>query len=248
MRVVFLNVGQGDAFLLSFGSEQILIDSGRSGKELLHRLSRHMPFWDRTIEAVIATHPDADHIGGFPALFRAYKVERVFTTGAVGDSETALLFQEEIVRATGRQPDVLFRGGELSFPEQGKLFIRYPITPLPPDTKDTNAGSLVARFVYGKTSFLFTGDLPREETVLADEESVTVLKAAHHGSRYSTSDAFLEQVLPKETIISVGKNSYGHPAEEVLERLRVRQITIRRTDRDGDIVYVCALDSCSVRE
>lgn len=140
----------------------------------------------------------------------------------------------------------IFRGTTITFPAGGVLVIEYPLTPLPKEAADTNEGSVVARFTYGETSFLLTGDLPREETVLLDEQPVTVLKAAHHGSKYSTSVAFLQLVQPKEAVISVGKNSYGHPAAPVLERLQAVGAIIRRTDQEGDIRYECssALQKC----
>lgn len=240
-EVVFLNVGQGDAILISQGDVQIVIDGGRTSKELLARLGRHVPFWDRKIEIVIATHPDADHIGGLPALLRTYQVDRVLTTGAESSTETSRLFQEAIRNRTGHEPTRIFRGTSLTLPHGGILQVEYPFQPIPgivPDT-DTNEGSVVARFTYGETSFLLTGDLPREETVLPDEAPVTILKAAHHGSKYSTSQAFLDLIQPKEAVISVGKNSYGHPNPDVLERLRQIGTTIHRTDEEGDIRYQC---------
>ncbi len=240
-EVVFLNVGQGDAILIMQGSHQILIDGGRSGKELLARLGRHVPFWDRQIEVVIATHPDADHIGGFPALLRTYRVNQVLTTGAESETETSRLFEEAVRTHTGAAPQRIFRGAELLLSRGGTLTVEYPLAPLTGVVTDgdTNEGSVVARFVYGETSFLLTGDLPREEVFLPNEEPATILKAAHHGSRYSTSEVFLERIRPKEVVISVGENRYGHPAPDVLERVEKMGARIRRTDTEGDIRYRC---------
>ncbi len=121
------------------------------------------------------------------------------------------------------------------------MTVEYPEAPLPKETVgDTNQGSIVSRFVYGETSFLLTGDLAHEEALLPEESPVTILKAAHHGSKYSTSEAFLGIIQPKEAVISVGKNSYGHPDPGVLERLKGRGITVRRTDQEGDIRYQCS--------
>lgn len=242
-EVVFLNVGQGDAILISQGKNQILIDGGRTGKELLAQIGRFVPFWDRNIELVIATHPDADHIGGLSVLLRTYQVDHVLTTGAESDTETSRLFQEAAA-ATRFGLTTVFQGTQITLPSGGELFIEYPLTALPKETSDTNEGSIVARFVYGETSFLLTGDLPHEETVLLDEQPVTVLKAAHHGSKYSTSEAFLDLVQPKEAIISVGKNSYGHPDSGVLERLQKRGITVHRTDEEGPLRYQCLENMC----
>lgn len=245
-EVVFLNVGQGDAILISQGRYQVLIDGGRTSKELLARVGRHVPFWDRTIEFVIATHPDADHIGGLPGLLRAYQVDHVLTTGAESSTETSRLFQETAEKQTRSGLTKVFRGAKIAFPRGGELVIEYPLAPLPKEASDTNEGSIVARFTYGATSFLLTGDLPHEEAVLPGEESVTVLKAAHHGSKYSTSEAFLKLVHPKEAVISVGKNSYGHPDSGVLERLSAIGTVIHRTDEEGDVRYRCSprLEQC----
>lgn len=239
--ITFLDVGEGDAILISQGSNQILIDGGRQGKDLLARLGRQLPFWDRTIEAMIVTHPDADHIGGFASLISAYDVQVFLYTGAESDTETFSLLKKSI---TERNIKILkiFRGGKIQFPYGGELAIEYPLSPLPAEAKETNTGSIVSRFTYGETEILLTGDLPSEETVLPDIKPVDILKAAHHGSKYSTSAIFLDLLQPKETVISVGKNSYGHPSPDVLERLKERGIIIRRTDMDGDVNYRCTLE------
>lgn len=246
-KIVFLNIGQGDAILISQGEKQVLIDGGRSGKELLGRLGRQIPFWDRDIESVIATHPDADHIGGLPALLRSYRVHEVLTTGAVSETETSRLFQEAVQQEIGREPTRIFRGASIAFPHGGKLSIEYPLAPIPGVVDgDVNERSIVARFIYGETSFLLTGDLPQEETFLVEDDPVTALKVAHHGSKYSTSALFLEQIRPQEAVISVGKNSYGHPDPGVLERLRSIGARIHRTDEEGDVRYDCLshLEKC----
>lgn len=245
-EVVFLNVGQGDAILITQGKYQVLIDGGRTSKELLAHIGRHVPFWDRKIEVVMATHPDADHIGGLPALMRSYQVDRVLTTGATSETETSRQFQEATQNSTGRDPEHVFRGGKITFPRGGELVIEYPLASISASASDddTNEGSIVARFTYGETSFLLTGDLPREETVLTNETPVTVLKVAHHGSKHSSSGAFLDLVQPKEAVFSVGKNSYGHPDSGVMERLRNRGAILHRTDEEGDIVYRCHSNAC----
>lgn len=240
-KVVFLSVGQGDAILLQSGRQQILIDGGREGRTLLNALGRVMPFYDHTIEVVIATHPDADHIGGLSTLFDRYQVGQFIETGALDAKDT--VDSELILRAVERYhiaKEVPGRSGvQLELAQGGLLTLLYP-TALPlPTESDSNDGSIVARFDFGETSFLFTGDLPHEETFLPAIEPVSVLKVAHHGSRYSTSDAWLALLHPKEAVISVGKNNYGHPAPEVLDRLKQRGIQTYRTDELGSIVYQC---------
>ncbi len=242
-RVVFLSVGQGDAILISQGMNQVLIDGGRDGRRLLSRLGRHVPFYDRTIETLIPTHPDADHIGGLSALLERYRVETVLDTGARTDTKSAFLFYRDLEREGARAFPAL-RGTTLALPRGGKLSVLYPYTPLPADVPETNAGSVVARFEFGETSFLLTGDLPDEERFIPDLGPATVLKAAHHGSQYSTSDALLGQVRPSEAVISVGENSYGHPHASVLTRLSAWGVAIHRTDTEGDIVYICRAEVC----
>jgi competence protein ComEC len=243
-EVVFLNVGEGDAILISQGAHQILIDGGRDGRDLLYRLGRHVPFWDRRIEAIIATHPDADHIGGLVTLMRTYRIGQVLTTGAESDTDIMKLFHEAADRSAPERQRLIFRGASLKLSLGGELVAEYPERPVSGKPENTNAESLVLRFTYGETSFLLTGDLPREESALPNEQPVTALKVSHHGSKYSTSDAFLDMVRPKEAVISVGKNSYGHPGAEVLERLARRNIDIHRTDEEGDIAYVCRDQRC----
>ncbi|MDO8565942.1 MAG: MBL fold metallo-hydrolase [Candidatus Moranbacteria bacterium] len=236
--VTFLAVGEGDAILISQGQNQILIDGGRSGKELLARMGRHMPFWDRRVEIVIATHPDADHIGGFVGLLGAYRVGQFLYTGAQSKTETFTLLQKALTESN-LEPQKIFRGSSIKLPRGGELAIEYPLSALPKDVAETNTGSIVSRLTYGVTQILFTGDLPDEETVLPEIQTADILKVAHHGSRYSTSSPFLDWLQPSEAIISVGKNTYGHPSPDVLQRLREHDAVIRRTDTEGDISYRC---------
>lgn len=244
VRVVFLSVGQGDAILIQSGRQQILIDGGRGGSTLLGALGQELPFYDRTIEVVIATHPDADHVGGLSTLLDRYQVGQLIETGALATNDTvdAKLLLKAIEHT--HTPHALLgrHGTSIELAQGGLLTILFPTTlPLPLDT-DTNDGSIVARFDFGETSFLLTGDLADEEDVLPDILPVDVLKVAHHGSRYSTSDAWLDLVQPREAIISVGKNAYGHPAPEVMERLKARGIASYRTDELGPISYRCFVE------
>lgn len=242
-RIVFLAVGQGDAILISQGMNQIVIDGGRDGQLLLSRLGRYMPFYDRTIEVLIPTHPDADHVGGLSALLARYQVKTVLDTGARTDTKSAFLFYHDLEReGTASIPAV--RGTTVTLPHGGKLTILFPNALLPSDVPETNEGSVVARFEFDETSFLFTGDLPDEEQFIRDLVPVDVLKVAHHGSQYSTSVDLLGLVQPREAIISVGKNTYGHPHPLVLERLQTHRVAVFRTDTDGDILYRCRTPVC----
>lgn len=241
-KVMFLDVGQGDAILISQGSNQVLIDGGRSGKVLLERLSEYLPFWDRSLEAVVATHPDEDHIGGLVELVDTYHIGMFLDTRMKSDTETYRALQEAKQRNHLENREV-FAGLSIRFPLGGTIETVFPHRSFADSgSKDTNATSIVMKLttVSGKT-FLFTGDLPSEEEPSVDAGHIDVLKAGHHGSKYSSSDGFLERVSPHDAILSVGaKNRYGHPAPETLDRLGNHHVeNLFRTDTQGTIVYHC---------
>jgi len=238
-RVVFLDVGQGDAILISQGGNQILIDGGRNGKTLLAGISRHIPFWDRTIETVVATHPDADHIGGFPELFGRYRVGTYVSTSAQSESEIFKLLERAIVGARNPAERIMARRGlSIALPKGGRLETIFPENG-ERVSGESNETSIVSRFSFGETDFLLTGDLPREEFFLPEAPPSEILKLAHHGSKHSSSDRFLFRVHPEEVVVSVGKNNYGHPSSDVLSRVATVGAAVRRTDVSGDIVYRC---------
>lgn len=241
-RVIFLNVGQGDAILIQQGRHQVLIDSGKSGPQLLTELGRYVPFWDRHIEIIILTHPDADHVGGFASLAHGYSLGRVFWTGVESDTEVFKQFRTKLSRVVPEDRwHKVAAGSRFTLPLGGTAEMLYPPQTFNGTAKDedTNATSIVTRFQYGETTFLFTGDLANEEFVLSDVQPVTVLQAAHHGSKFSTSEIFLGLTDPAEVVISVGKNNYGHPTKEVLDRIEKSGAKTLRTDQEGSIEYRC---------
>ncbi|MBP7811547.1 MAG: MBL fold metallo-hydrolase [Candidatus Moranbacteria bacterium] len=248
LRVVFMDVGQGDAILVSQGKTQVLIDGGRDGKILLGKLGKHLPFWDRQIESVIATHPDADHVGGLAAVIDRYHVATYLSNGSKGESETFDHLKRVLDSDKKVEQSVFVAGSKIIFPGGAELQTLFPKIGETMVGGETNEQSIVIRVVFGDASFLLTGDLPHEETVLPDIASAKVLKVSHHGSKYSTSDHWLSAVQPEDAIISVGKNRYGHPAGEVLSRLQQRGIRTLRTDEMGDIVYICREAACRLSE
>jgi competence protein ComEC len=252
LKMVFLNVGQGDAILISQGSNQILVDGGKSGKIVLEKLGKYIPFWDRKIEAIIITHPDFDHIAGLIDVLKSYDVKTVIRTDAKSNSATFGKLSESISAEQAKEVEAR-RGVALDFPGGAKMEIEYPFSK--EDyilSKNTNDGSVVAKVVFGGNSFLLTGDFPieKEEILVSSSENIQsqFLKISHHGSKYSTSDNFLEKVKPAEAVISVGKNNYGHPSSEVIERLERNGVKIRRTDQSGDVIYRCTEENCTVEE
>ena len=239
LNIYFLDVGQGDAILISQGQNQVLIDGGPSGQILLEKLGRYIPFWDRKIETVIETHPDQDHIDGLASVLENYRVGVFIKSKAESDSQIAKrindLLQEKKINNFKAEKNI-----DLKFLEADLKILLADV-----GTKDdTNIGSVVTKLTFGKNTFLLTGDLPSEgeAKILNDAEiKSAVLKVGHHGSKYSTSPEFLEAVSPQTAIISVGKNNrYGHPAPEIIDRLKMKGINILRTDELGDIQFECA--------
>ncbi len=245
LHVHVLDVGQGDAiFVRTPSGRQVLIDGGPSPSLLLSRLGRRMPFWDRSLDLVVLTHPDTDHITGLVGVLERYRVDGVVYREVgcqeaicvrwrrlLEDGETAVYPGEaglDIELDRGLRMRVLHPGSELLM---GEGF---------------NDNSLVMRLRHGEVSILLTGDVEAraEERLLADGADLrsTVLKVAHHGACTSSTAAFLEAVRPEVAVISVGKdNDFGHPCDEVLERLEMvlgGDARIYRTDRDGTIGLV----------
>ncbi|MFA5925929.1 MAG: ComEC/Rec2 family competence protein [Parcubacteria group bacterium] len=249
LRVIFLDVGQGDSILIQKGIKQILIDGGPSGKRELSEIGKYIPFFDREIELVIATHPDKDHIAGLIDVARNYKIDQVLLTGAEKDTD---VFKEwkDVLSFNKVNELEAWRGTEIKF-DGIDMKIISPPGRVDSDAGDANNSSIVTRLDWGENSFLFTGDIESGaeneilESLSAGEAGgssidVDILKVAHHGSKHSSSEAFLDAASPEEAVISVGaNNSYGHPTNEVLEALRKRNIRTLRTDEKGDIIYKC---------
>lgn len=240
LHLVFCDVGQGDAILISQGSTQILVDGGPS-QEVLSCLSNHLPFWDQEIEIVIATHPDADHITGLIDVVERYSVKQ-FVLNSLG--EDSAVFQEF-------QKAVLAEKSGIYFPKAGdeinlgllKLSVLWPqaqekVLGATTVEKEVNETSIVFQLSYGDFDVLLPGDISTKIESRLSLEDIEVLKVAHHGSKYSTSDDFLKQAQPELAVISVGKNRFGHPTKEVLERLSNLKIKILRTDKDGELEVV----------
>jgi len=275
--VTFLAVGQGDAILVQHGTYQVLIDTGRDTLTLQSHLSRHMPPWDRHIEVVVLTHPDADHIGGFAGLLAGgrYTVDTLYSPAVTSGTDVWAQVERTLEQYPVRQVFYGYAGEQLAFPgDFGRFTWLYPYGPYTSPVDDPNTTSTVQLFTFGTTRFLLTGDLPNEETYLKSIPDIDVLKAAHHGSGHSSSEAFLRSTSPSAVILSTGRtvrqgtscrplpgdpdttpcqagqqcppcNEYSHPSLEVTDRLRSLGIPAYRTDQLGDITYVCTQESGS---
>ena len=242
--VHFFDVEQGDATLLSYGSNQVLIDGGSNGVVLLEELGSAMPFWDRTIEVVIATHPDSDHIGGLPDVLKNYSIEYFLTVSQSKESETFAVLQTLLVENNVNIHHAS-AGERLYFAQEIFLDIIYPISSDTSLISDANDASITTMLHILEEQFFFGGDLSKHiEDVLPVNDRVTILKASHHGSKTSTSEYFLKKIEPRDVIISSGKdNRYNHPSPEVLGRLKNHNLNIFRTDTHGTIMYRCSREA-----
>lgn len=259
LHVVFCDVGQGDAALIIKGDFQMVVDGGPNGEGLLSCLGNNLQFWDRKIEVVVNTHPQKDHLGGLDELMGSYEVERlvingVFGGGKDGEALRRLVKERGVELVIPKKGDV-FRLGSLQFdilwPEErmGNILAwtdekRVDLvgeTVLGKNT-DVNVLSVVGVLKYGEFEAMFTGDIgfDEEESLLANGSliDVDVLKVAHHGSKYSSSDEFIRKIKPEVAVIQVGKNNFGHPTKETLDKLERVGAKIFRTDLDGEVEIV----------
>ncbi len=251
LEVTFFNVGQGDAiFIETPERQQILIDGGPTSI-ILEKLGEEMPFWDRTIDLVILTHPDFDHISGLIEVFKRYQVQNILWTGILCGTAECQEWQK-LIQEEGANIYIARAGQQI---EGGRalLNILYPLESLEgKEVKNINNTSIVARLVYGGNSFLFTGDIyqsvERELIKGGAEIDSDILKVGHHGSKNSSVQEFIEAVSPSVAVISVGKdNKYGHPHAETLAILQNYGINVLRTDINNDIKTLCNFQSSKVK-
>lgn len=241
LEVHFLDVGQGDAtFIETPDGVQVLIDGGREAG-VLRTLAKEMSFFDRHIDVVIATHPDADHIGGLIDVLKRYEVELIVVTENKSETPTADAFFKA-VEAEGAQVVYARKGASLALGASTTLTVLFPDRN--PVEFESNASSIVTQLRYGDTEFMLTGDAPQsiEEYLVHTFGTALksdVLKVGHHGSDTSTAEAFLLAVDPDIAVISAGKdNSYGHPHEEVVDRLRAHGVSMLETAAVGTVSLV----------
>lgn len=242
LEVSFFSVGQGEAaFIETPGQQQILIDGGPSSA-VLEKLGREMPFWDRTIDLMILTHPEQDHLSGLLEVLKKYKVENILWTGALRDTAEFKEWQKLI--QTERANIFIAKAGQKIKMAKSDIDILFPFESQEGKfLKDSNDSSIVSQLVSGGIKFLFTGDISKtvEKEILGNDVSLgsDILKISHHGSKNSSEENFIKMVLPKIAVISAGiNNQYGHPAAETLETLEKYGIDILRTDLNGDIKII----------
>lgn len=240
LTVSFLDVGQGDAILIETQDGfEMLVDGGRDAS-VLRELAKQRSFFDREIDVMVSTHPDLDHVAGLVDVLKRYDVGTILMTTNEGESGAAAAFAlaapkegSEVVLADAGQ--VLQLGASTTI----QIF-----SPTGDESKlESNTASIVLRVVYGNTSFMLTGDAPQEiEDYLVKTYGTQldsdVLKLGHHGSKTSTSDAWLDTVTPQYGVVSAGiDNRYGHPHQDVMQRVFARNIQTSHTGTDSTITF-----------
>jgi len=237
LSVYFLDVGQGDSELLRFGDKTILIDAGETdqGDRVVADLRKAGV---SRIDLLVATHPHSDHIGGMQAVLYAFPVGQVLDSAL---PSTSPIYQQ-FLRTVDQ------KGITYTVAEQGQTIDVDPSLRIlvlsPPEKRfgdDPNTNSIVLRVSYGSVNFLFTGDMggEAEDALLTSGYPLDaqILKVGHHGSEYSSSEAFLARVHPEAGVIEVGKdNPYGHPHQPTLRNLANAGVTVYRTDLDGTVL------------
>lgn len=233
-KLIFCDVGQGNGVVLSRGEFQLLYDTGPKNGKMLSCLSENLPFWDKKLEVVIVSHWDKDHSGGLSEIEQYYRIDNLYSSKKNEQANYAK------VLALG---DIL-RNSWMEF-----------IVISTDKNEDDNYGSVVGVIDMGDFEALLMGDVPieveqrlvwsrvkRDMELVKELSSIEVLLVGHHGSRESTGKELVEYLTKNnddmEAVISVGKNSYGHPSKEVIDRLVEYGVEVKRTDKLGNIEYV----------
>jgi len=246
LHVSFLDVGQGDAILIQTPNGQdILIDGGPDPQKINLELSERLPFWDRTIDLVVCTQPQADHVTGLVEVLQRYRVEQVLDPGVLYDSA---IYQEwfRLIEYKEIEYNIARAGQEIDLGSGVEIEVLNPPESLWAGTSDdVDNNGVVLRLSWDNVSFLFTADIRAEaEFELIGQRAnlrSTVLKVSHHGSKTSTTLQFLAAADPDVAVICVGAdNPFGHPDQEVTDRLtdRLGHDNVYRTDQDGSIEFI----------
>lgn len=240
LKVSFLDIGQGDSILIETPSGHIMIIDGGASDKVLAKINEEMSYFSRSIDVMIVTHPDSDHVTGLIPVLEKYDVKSIVqsgeegTTGVFKDLETHMQ-DEGSVMHTAHMGDII------DFNDGVTATILHPY----PNEKfqDTNSASVSVLLSYGSETFLLTGDLPttNEPLLLSSyllPKDITVYKAGHHGSKYSSGEELLTYIHPEYSVISAGANNkYGHPNPEAIARLEKYSKEILSTIDKGTITF-----------
>lgn len=243
LTVSFLDIGQGDAiFIDAPNGSQLLLDGG-AGSVVLRQLGGVMSFYDRSIDVLLASHADADHIGGLLDVLKRFSVAAMIEGGTHSETSAYAALEQGVAseRAAHR---ILHAGDKIILDGERGVVLKILFPDRDAIDFETNTGSIVAELTYGTVCFMLTGDSPQaiEEYLVSlygDKLHCQVLKAGHHGSKTSSSEEFVSAVSPTYGIISAGKdNKYGHPNQETLDTLNKFGAEILRTDELGTISFI----------
>lgn len=255
VSVHVIDVGQADAILLLSPDGSMLIDAGENTTSSEAALKNYLnALGITTLDYFVVSHNHEDHIGGADMILRDYTVKNVVMTDA---DATSNVYTAMIDALEQSEADVIMAVPDLTF-SLGDLNCRV-LAPLKEYSSNTNDQSIVLRATYGKVSMMFTGDAEGNVEGKSEKDIVAAYsaaelqsdfyKAGHHGSDTSSSAAFLQAVRPKLVAISCGEgNSYGHPLQSVLDSFDAIGAKVYRTDRLGDLVFVCDGESIVYRE
>lgn len=237
-RLIACDVGQGDGMLLvSPAGKQIVVDGG-PGTKIADCLSANMPFWDREIDLVIATHAQKDHMEGLLEVLSRYRVKMVVETKVASETDLYRAWQKAVEEEKAKI--YVAKNGDRLKVDQLTLDVLWPDAQKlsqwqasPPS--DLNESSIVLRLNYGQFCAYLTADIPKETLQGLVDRQCQVLKISHHGSKTGTNEEILNEVRPRLAIIQVGKNNYGHPTKEVIDLLTSNGVKILRNDTNGII-------------
>jgi competence protein ComEC len=240
LKIVFFDVGQGDASLLILPSgEKILIDGGPD-KKLLHKLPDQLPLFSKKLDYVILTHPHADHLASLSEILRRYEVGQVIITGVIHTTADYLEFLQ-VIKDKNIPVTFIEEPKEVVIGETILQFLTPPESLREKKIENLNNSSLVFRLTYKNNSALFMGDYEAEEELINDNIEIesNIIKISHHGANNGNDPKFLQAVNAQYAVISVGKNNkFGHPSYRTLHELNQLKVEVLRTDESGDIIFV----------
>ena len=241
LHIYFLNVGQGDAILIRTPDHKNILVDGGPDDTVVQELGKVLPIWDRNIDLMVLTHPQADHVTGLFAVLKRFKVKEILATFV--DYPTKTNAEWKRITMSGDYI-ITWANASTDYYFNDMLWdTLYPIElPTGDEVEDVNETSIVAQITYKDHRILLTGDagFDVEQELIEYYPNIQsdILKIGHHGSRYASSEEFLSVVQPEIAVIQVGENSYGHPAQDTLDRLEAIGADIYRTDIDDTIEVI----------